>query len=165
MWKRWLPVLMTMFVAVAGCSQSNVGQISGHVYDATGASVPNCQVAATNAATGFRHIVNSDERGFYVFAGLPPGAYNLRAERQGFRASERPGVVLDAASRRSVDFQLEVGAVAVDLNPFNLWLSTTAQRINGVRSNSIYFNVDGADNMDNGGSPGRVLEFGLKLNF
>ena len=119
-----------------------------------------------------------------------------------FEPSERSGVVLDAATRRSVDFRMEVGsvaesisvsadveqvqtasgdatrvisdrqlsqvalngrnysqllrlipgAVATTLDPFGLALSTTGQRINGIRSDSIVFNVDGAENMDNGGN-------------
>src|SRR5258708_21056918 len=44
------------------------------------------------------------------------------------------------------------GAVATTLDPFGLALSTTGQRINGIRSDSIVFNVDGAENMDNGGN-------------
>jgi hypothetical protein len=48
------------------------------------------------------------------------------------------------------------GAVATSTNPFTLQLSTTTQRINGVRSNSIYFTVDGADNMDNGANSNAI---------
>src|ERR1044072_1086953 len=115
-----------------------------------------------------------------------------------FRSLFHWGFVPDAASRRTVDFTLDVGsvaenivvsaateqvqtssgdvsqvitqsqlndialngrnyvqmlklipgAVATNVNPFSLALSTTGQNINGVRSNSIYFMVDGADNMD-----------------
>lgn len=44
------------------------------------------------------------------------------------------------------------GAVATTLDPFGLALSTTGQRINGIRTDSIAFNIDGAENMDNGGN-------------
>ena len=42
------------------------------------------------------------------------------------------------------------GAVATTLDPFGLALSTTAQRVNGIRTDSMLFMVDGTDNMDNG---------------
>ena len=44
------------------------------------------------------------------------------------------------------------GAVATTLDPFNLALSTAGQRINGIRTDPIVFNIDGAENMDNGGN-------------
>ena len=46
--------------------------------------------------------------------------------------------------------QLLPGAVIQSTDPFSIGLSTTGQAINGVRSPSAYFLVDGADNMDNG---------------
>jgi len=98
--------------SVAAWSQSNVGYISGSVTDSTGAAVPNCAVTATHTQTGQKQTVSTQDTGLYVFASLPAGTYNLSAEKQGFRNTERTGLVLDAASRRSVDFILEVGALA-----------------------------------------------------
>src|SRR5438067_6750970 len=92
--------------------QSNVGAISGEVTDSTGAAVPNAAVSATNPQTGFKRGVATQENGFYVFAGLPEGTYNIRVEKDGFRNSEQSGVILDAASRRTIDFRLEVGGIS-----------------------------------------------------
>ncbi len=194
--------LALMFLASGALAQSNVGSISGEITDTSGAAVPNCIVTATNPQTGLKRTVNSQENGIYVFASLPEGTYNIRAEKEGFRPSEQSGAVLDAASRRTIDFKLEIGtlsesvsvsaateqvqtasgdvarviasrqlsqialngrnysqllrlipgAVATTLDPFGLALSTTGQRINGIRSDSILFSVDGAENMDNGGN-------------
>ncbi len=177
-------VLTAMLAAVAAWPQSNVGFISGTVTDSTGAAVPDCAITATHVQTGQKTAVRTQETGYYVFASLPIGTYNLLAEKTGFRNSERSGVVLDAASRRSVDFTLEVGAVtesiavvasieqvqtssgdvgrlisnqqlneialngrnysqllrlipgavATNLDPFTLALSTTGQRVNGLRT-------------------------------
>lgn len=187
--------------------QSNVGSISGEVTDSSGAAVPNGVVTATNVQTGLKRTMATQENGRYVFAGLPEGTYNIRVEKEGFRNSEQSAVVLDAASRRTIDFKLEVGAlaesvsvsaaveqvstasgdvtrviasrqlsqialngrnysqllrlipgaVATTLDPFNLALSTTGQRINGIRSDSILFSVDGAENMDNGGNSNAAI--------
>jgi hypothetical protein len=57
--------------------------------------------------------------------------------------------------------QLLPGAAIQSTDPFSLGLSTTGQAINGVRSNSIYFMVDGADNMDNGGNSNAITSPGL----
>ena len=52
--------------------------------------------------------------------------------------------------------QLLPGAAMTTTDPFALGLSTTGQAINGVRQGSIYFMVDGADNMDNGGNTNAI---------
>src|SRR4029453_15689961 len=130
-------------------------------------------------------------------------------EVNGFKPIERVNLVLDAASRRAADFQLEIGsltetivirgtetslvetqsgdvsrvitgeqvnnialngrnyaqlvqllpgAVIQSTDPFAIGLSTTGQAINGVRSPSTYFLVDGADNMDNGANGNAITQ-------
>lgn len=49
------------------------------------------------------------------------------------------------------------GTAAMDVNPFGLNLSTTGQRINGVRSVSIEFTVDGTRNVDDGVAINQVV--------
>jgi hypothetical protein len=97
-------------------AQSTVGSISGTVTDSSGAAVPNCAVSATNDQTGQKVTVRTQDTGLYVFASLPAGRYSLAAEKTGFRIGERSGVMLDAASRRTVDFSLEVGAISEAVN-------------------------------------------------
>jgi Carboxypeptidase regulatory-like domain/TonB-dependent Receptor Plug Domain len=194
-------VLPTLAVA-----QTNVGQISGRVTDQSGAALAGAAVTATNEQTALAQTTTTDAVGGYVFPSLPAGPYKVRAELPGFKPLERVNLVLDAASRRAVDFQLEVGNVSetvsvaavtsqvetqsgdvsrvitgeqvnsialngrnyaqlVQLLPgaviqstdsFSIGLSTTGQAINGVRSPSTYFLVDGADNMDNGANGNTV---------
>jgi hypothetical protein len=196
-----------LLAAAPARAQSNVGQISGTVTDAGGAVVPGCPVTVTSLQSGLKQTAHTDSSGVFIFPALAAGSYDVRAEMQGFRPSQTSGVVLDAASRRTVDFKLEVGsfteavsveaatgqvetnsgdisrvisgtqvgeialngrnyaqllqlapgAVVTSTDPFNLGLSTTGQRINGIRSNSIYFMVDGADNMDNGGNSNAII--------
>lgn len=200
-------VLLCLMICAPAWAQTNVGQITGQVADSSGAPIADCAVTATNVQTGLKQTVSTDSSGNYVFPSLPTGTYNLRAENRGFKVAESTGVILDAASRRTVDFKLEVGsvteavtvtaaadqvqntsgevsrtitgtqvsqiplngrnytqllqllpgAVSTTTDPFNLGLSTTGTRINGIRSNSIYFNVDGADNMDNGANSNAIV--------
>lgn len=195
---RWL-IGMLLLPALAG-AQTNVGQISGRVSDQSGAALPGVVLTTTNEQTGLAQTATTDASGGYVFASLPAGPYKVKAELTGFKPIERVHLVLDAASRRTADFQLEVGnvsetisvaavtsqvetqsgdvsrvitgeqvnnialngrnyaqlvqllpgAVITSTDAFSIGLSTTAQSINGVRTPSAYFMVDGADNMDNG---------------
>jgi Carboxypeptidase regulatory-like domain/TonB-dependent Receptor Plug Domain len=205
---RWLTltvVVLLLDLASAG-AQTNVGQISGRVTDQSGGTLPGAAVTATNEQTGLQHVSTTDATGGYVFASLPAASYKVRVELTGFKPVERTNLVLDAASRRAADFQLEVGsltetisvagvtsqvetqsgdvsrvitgeqvnnialngrnyaqlvqllpgAVIQSTDSFSIGLSTTGQAINGVRSPSAYFMVDGADNMDNGANGNTV---------
>ncbi len=203
---RLLPLSLLLSAAVVS-AQTNVGQLSGKIFDSSGASVAGAAVTATSDDTGLVTKVSSDDAGSYSFPSLVRGTYTLKVEQQGFRPAEQKNVVLEAASRRTADFTLEVGqlseavvvtssaiqvqsssgdvstviterqlsqialngrnytqmlrlipgSVSTGGDPFGLALSTTGARINGVRSNSVYFMVDGADNMDNGGNSNAII--------
>ena len=195
-------------LALPLAAQLNTGQVSGKVFDTSGAVVPAVEVTATSESTGAAQSSTTDTSGFYSFPSLPRGNYRIRVSKEGFRVSERSGVVVEAASRLALDFTLDVGqvteAVSVtaqalqvqtgsgdlsnvvterqltqialngrnytqllrlipgsattgSLDAFGLALSTTSNRVNGIRTNSMYFMVDGADNMDNGGNSNAII--------
>lgn len=188
-------------------AQTNVGRISGTVTDPADASVAGARVTAVNTRTGRQFTAEADSSGIYAFPSLEAGMYDVRAEREGFRAAVQQAVVLDAAGRRTVDFRLQIGSVAdsvsvtasvqqvqvasgevsriindqqlsqialngrnytqllrlipgsvaTNLEPFGLQLSTTGQAINGLRTGTVYFMVDGAENLDNGGNTNAIV--------
>jgi hypothetical protein len=86
------------------------GNISGTVTDATAAVVPNASVTATNIETGIRQTVATDDKGFYSFASLPVGRYDLEIASPAFRPYRRTGIVIDVNSTLTVDAVLELGA-------------------------------------------------------
>jgi hypothetical protein len=92
-------------------SQSNVGSITGSVTDTSQAPVTDCQVTATSLQTGQQLTVQTLDSGLYTFASLPAGTYNISVQKSGFKQSSVQGVVLDAASSRTVNFSLQLGTV------------------------------------------------------
>src|ERR1035437_2125385 len=87
-------------------AQTNVGRISGTVLDSSGAAVLGCKVAAVNTGTTQKLAVETDASGLYVFPSLVAGVYDIVVDHEGFQRSQQTGVVLDASSRRTVDFKL-----------------------------------------------------------
>jgi hypothetical protein len=85
------------------------GSISGTVKDASGAVVPKVVVVVTNAGTGFRQTVTTDEKGLYSFPSLPIGNYDVAVASAGFKPYRRTDVVIDANSVLVVDLVLELG--------------------------------------------------------
>ena len=81
-WLRCLPAILSLFVLVAGIPAAfaqGVGTctVTGTVYDAAGAVVPDAQVQLLLQTTGTARDTKADDRGFFSFVGLPPGAYRI----------------------------------------------------------------------------------------
>jgi hypothetical protein len=87
----------------------------GTVQDQTNAALPGASVTATHLETGLVRVASCDGQGRYTVAGLPVGAYELRAELQGFRPVLRRGVRLVVGEPAVVDFVLELQPVGEDV--------------------------------------------------
>src|SRR5262245_47403023 len=79
------------------CGQPSAnGSIRGYVRDATGAVVSGATIAAAGPGAPAPVAVQSDDNGYYRLLDLPPGQYELTAERPGFARLVRPGIVARA---------------------------------------------------------------------
>ena len=92
-------------------AQTATSVIFGTVTDASGSSVPNVTVTATNAATQVSERVVTNEAGNYVFPNLRPGTYTVSCEASGFRKSEVTNVLVEVNQRGRVDLAMQVGEV------------------------------------------------------
>jgi carboxypeptidase family protein len=124
---------LTLFLAIAS-SAGVGGRISGTVRDSSGAVVPRATVSITNADTGVRHALITDDNGAYSFLDVQVGHYNLEVVADGFRAYERTGITLDANSMLTIDAILEVGgrSDAVTVIDNQLHVDTTSTQIGEV---------------------------------
>jgi len=87
------------------------GTIIGFVKDASGAIVPDATVSIRNLDTNLTKTDKSGESGEYSFTYLPPGNYEIRATKTGFRASVIPRVKLDTGATYRADVSVQVGEV------------------------------------------------------
>jgi hypothetical protein len=90
-------------------AQAPVGTITGTVSDSSGAVVPNASITITNKATNTARTLAANTSGIYSAPALPPGDYEVRAELEGFRTTQRDAQVV-AGSTTTVDMALTVGA-------------------------------------------------------
>jgi len=91
------------------------GQIEGTVTDPTGAVVLGAEVSLRNLDTGLVRAQKTDASGFYRFALLPLGNYEITVSAAGFAPARRTGIVLAAGSNAVVDFSLALGATATEV--------------------------------------------------
>src|ERR1700716_4397138 len=90
---------------------AQTGQITGLVSDPAGTSVPGAKVAVTNLDTGIMRETNTNDQGYYTFALLNPGNYELTVQKTGFKGVTRPGIKLDVSQIARVDLNLTLGEV------------------------------------------------------
>lgn len=83
-------------------------QLSGVVKDKTGAVVPQAQVTLSNLGTAAVLRSKTSKVGFFVFASVEPGRYDLEAEAPGFDETVIRGIKIDTAANESQDITLQI---------------------------------------------------------
>src|SRR3954447_9025215 len=84
---------LCFFASHAAWSQSASGTITGTVTDPTGAVIPNANVVLENVATGMKFTTVSNGTGFFNFAAVAPGTYNLAITASGFSSWTQKGII------------------------------------------------------------------------
>lgn len=97
---------------IGTCAFAQTAQVTGRVTDSSGAVVPDAIVKVINVATAVDRTTATNESGYYTVPLLPPGKYRMTVEHQGFKTISRTGILLEVDQRAEVNFVLEVGAVA-----------------------------------------------------
>jgi len=102
--------LFALFVALPVTQAQTSGTLSGSVYDASGAVIPNASVTVVNEASNDTRNVLTNGDGHFVFPSTIPGSYTITVELKGFKTARQTGVVIHAGDNIKVpDFALEVG--------------------------------------------------------
>src|SRR5580765_9111009 len=102
---KCLPFLFLLLFLMPAVSFAQNATIVGTVTDPSGAVMPNVNVTATNAATGWTRTFPTNDSGQYVMPDIQIGHYNVRAESAGFKVSEQKDVVVQVGDRLRIDFQ------------------------------------------------------------
>ena len=110
--------LVFVFVAVLAAMPlfgQTFGGITGVVTDTSGAAMERAIITITNPQTNLTRSAISNDTGNYNFPSLPPGIYNVRAEKQGFQSEARNNIELQVQQTARIDFRLNVGSVTETL--------------------------------------------------
>jgi hypothetical protein len=103
--------LMLVQTVLALAQSGATAQLSGTVTDAGGAAVVNASVSARDEATGFTRTARSADTG-YILSNLPPGAYKVSVEAQGFAPLQDTGVELTVGQQATLNLELKVAGPA-----------------------------------------------------
>src|SRR5690349_24971999 len=111
-WVQASLLLLSMGLLVGVHAQSSTtGNITGTVRDPQGATVPEAEVTITEEKTGATRTLTATEDGFYNATSLPAGNYSVSTAPSGFKKSITTGVELHVNENKTVNLDLQVGAV------------------------------------------------------
>jgi hypothetical protein len=157
-----LSLLMLISVSTSH-AQYTTARLSGVVTDKGGAAVPGADVTVQEVQTGFTQTVKTGSTGEYLFPSLPVGNYQLTIEKADFSSFLQKGLILTVGQAATRNVQLEVGAVAqqVEVTANSALVTTdsptvgqlidqrsvTALPLNGRAVQQLVFLIPGATNV------------------
>jgi hypothetical protein len=97
-------------------SQGIFATLTGVVTDPSGANVAGAKVKLVDAQSGSERDTTTDSQGYYTFASVPVGSYNLEIDAAGFQNYKISGISLGGGERRNVNATLQVGNASVTVD-------------------------------------------------
>ena len=102
-------ILALLGTASVCLAQLVSGNLTGTVYDPTGAIIPNANITVKNDATGVESTTTSTSAGDYQINNLPVGTYSVTASAPGFAKAEIKGVAVALNVTTTANVNLQVG--------------------------------------------------------
>ena len=144
-------VLIAALSALPLMGQGDRGQITGTVTDASGAVVPNAQIAAVQKTTNSSYKTESTSAGAFTLNSLPLGEYSVTVEKQGFKTYIANAVTVTAGGSTGLNVVLQIGATtqSVEITASAQVLQTENARVSSTVSQTL---VNDLPVLVNGGS-------------
>lgn len=109
-------VICLCFAARPARAQGTAGSIQGTVIDDSGANIPGAKLTARDLDTGRSFASESNDAGLFLLGQIPPGRYEVTAEKAGFGTAIQQGITVRVNDQLHLDFALKVGAVKENIS-------------------------------------------------
>src|SRR4051794_867142 len=125
----WAALVLCALVVSSSVAvgQGIFATLTGVVADPAGGVVPNAKIVLKDAVSGSIRNTTTNAEGYYTFASVPVGTYELNVEAPSFRQYKASDISLGGGEKRNVNVQLQVGTASetVTVNAENLSLAVT----------------------------------------
>ncbi len=113
--KRLFALFLTLLLLTSATSvmaQETTATINGQVVDQSGAAVSGAEVKVTSLKTQETRTTTTGDDGYYSLTFITPGLYDFSVKVQGFKEFLNRSIELLVNDRKSINVQLEAGAVS-----------------------------------------------------
>src|SRR5271155_2178120 len=86
--------------------------LTGLVIDQSRAVVTSAKITLKDAQSGSQRDTVTNSDGYFTFASVPVGSYQLTIEAKGFATFKVSGITLSGGEKRNLDATLTVGTTA-----------------------------------------------------
>lgn len=123
-----------LLAGLGAFAQTDQGAMAGSVYDASGALVPNAQIAARNNQSGTAYQTVSNASGQYRFPQMAIGTYTVIVTAAGFKTATFNQVQITVAGTTPLNAHLQLGEASqtVTVSAEGLRLETESSDIGGT---------------------------------
>jgi hypothetical protein len=90
-------------------AQATSGNLTGTIFDPSGATVPGATIVVRNNATGVENSTVSTSKGDYLFENLPVGTYTITVNAPGFAKAQIGNIVVQLNQTVTSNITLAVG--------------------------------------------------------
>ncbi len=132
---RLSPAAFLLFAAAPLLwAQGERATLTGTVTDKTQSAIAGVDVVLRNTGTNILTRTVTNSAGLYFITSIPPGNYEVRIEKNGFRPERVTGLVLTTGLAATQDAILEVGSVqqAVDVSATAVQIESQSSDLNTV---------------------------------
>jgi hypothetical protein len=106
-----LAVLALLYAIAANLpAQSIYATLTGVVSDPSEGLIVQAKVRLRDEQSGSVRETITNTQGYYTFASVPVGTYELTIESSGFNTYKEPGIALGGGERRNINVTMKVGA-------------------------------------------------------
>jgi len=143
-------VLLLLAMAwLQGRAQSTTATLSGTVMDESGAIIPGAEATLVNTRNGSVRTTKSNSGGFFVFAAVPTGDYDITVKFGGFKSNVLRGIHLDPQDSKNLSkVTLQIGEVTqmVNVTTSDVGLLNSGERSTLITANDVQkLSVEGRD--------------------
>lgn len=92
-------------------SQTSNSRVSGTVKDSSGSVVPGVTITLVDSSTKRENTTVTNDEGYFIFNDVLVGAYNVSAERKGFKRAEVRNVAVHVGTPANLSIDLEPGGL------------------------------------------------------
>lgn len=104
--------IICLFITSASGQSTAAGTVSGQITDPQNAAIAGVEVSLLDLATNTARTTQTNEEGRYSFVNVPPGIYDVTANRTGFTRAKLPAQKVTVGLVLTANFSLQVGSVA-----------------------------------------------------